>query len=389
MTTLKRASAPAPRGFITMARVGWRMMFHDKLKMAGTVLGVVFAVVLSNQQLGVFGGLVYKNVMFAENAGADLWVIPGSAETLAPGQPLSDAVLMQARVTPGVAVADPLLYSGASIQLPGGGTEAVTLIGTRAPAFLGGPWNFVVGDRSALASPDTVLFETSDRDKLGGLNPGSIRELNGHRIVVGGFTWGLVPFGPSFAFADYDLAQRLLRFDRDRMSYVLVKVQDGHHIADVQAALQARVPETKVVTAVELRWMIVKYLLTRTQIGVSFGTSTVFGLLIGLIIVALSMFSSVIDNLREFGTLKAIGATTTDLAKLLFVQSVTYAVLGSLVGSFLVTRISGGIRSAQLQMFVPPQMTFITWALMIGMCVAASTLALMRIRKVEPGMVFR
>jgi putative ABC transport system permease protein len=115
----------------------------------------------------------------------------------------------------------------------------------------------------------------------------------------------------------------------------------------------------------------------------------VFGLLIGLIIVALSMFSSVIDNLREFGTLKAIGATTTDLAKLLFVQSVTYAVLGSLVGSFLVTRISGGIRSAQLQMFVPPQMTLITWALMIGMCVAASTLALMRIRKVEPGMVFR
>ena len=36
MTTLKRASAPAPRGFITMARVGWRMMFHDKLKMAGS-----------------------------------------------------------------------------------------------------------------------------------------------------------------------------------------------------------------------------------------------------------------------------------------------------------------------------------------------------------------
>jgi putative ABC transport system permease protein len=334
-------------------------------------------------------GLVYKNVMFVENAGADLWVIPGAAETLAPGQPLSDAIVMQARVTPGVAVADPLLYSGASIQLPGGGSEAVTLIGTRAPAFLGGPWNFVLGDRSALAQPDTLLFEDSDRDKLGGLNIGSVRELNGHRIVVGGFTWGLVPFGPSYAFADYELAQRLLHFDRDRMSYVLVKVAPGVDVDSVQAALQQRVPETKVVKAVELRWMIVKYLLTRTQIGVSFGTSTVFGLLIGLIIVALSMFSSVIDNLREFGTLKAIGATTVDLAKLLFVQSVTYAVLGSLVGSFLVTRIAGGIRSAQLSMFVPFSMMATTWSVMILMCIAASTLALMRIRKVEPGMVFR
>ena len=37
-------------------------MFHDKLKMLGTLVGAVFAVVLSNQQAGTFMGLIYKNI---------------------------------------------------------------------------------------------------------------------------------------------------------------------------------------------------------------------------------------------------------------------------------------------------------------------------------------
>ena len=60
----------------TMARVGVRMMFFDKLKLLGTMLGVVFAVVLSNQQLGTFLGLIYKNQMLVEKTNADLWILP-------------------------------------------------------------------------------------------------------------------------------------------------------------------------------------------------------------------------------------------------------------------------------------------------------------------------
>ena len=132
-----------------------------------------------------------------------------------------------------------------------------------------------------------------------------------------------------------------------------------------------------------------KYLLLRTPIGFTFGTSTFFGLLVGFVIVALSMFSSVVDNLREFGTLKAIGATTSDLAKLLFVQSVTFALMGSLIGLFLVTRLADAVRSPKLGIILPPAMLGGTTALMVLLCVVASTLALLRIRKVEPGMVFR
>lgn len=129
--------------------------------------------------------------------------------------------------------------------------------------------------------------------------------------------------------------------------------------------------------------------LLKEQLGASFATSTSFGLIIGFVIVALSMFSSVLDNLREFGTLKAIGCTNLDLALLLFCQASLYALAGSLIGLGLVSQMAEGIRGPKLVPIVPPVLLAIVPALMLVVCVVASTLALSRIRKLEPGMVFR
>ena len=132
----------------TLARVALAMMLHDKLKMIGTLAGVVFAVLLSNQQAGTFMGLLYKNVMFVENSDADIWIAPPGTEAFQPGKPIPESHILQARVVDGVAWAEPLLYGASTITLPSGGSEAVTLVGTKAPGLHGGPWNVVVGDPS-------------------------------------------------------------------------------------------------------------------------------------------------------------------------------------------------------------------------------------------------
>jgi hypothetical protein len=129
------------------------MMFHDKLKMLGTLAGVVFAVLLSNQQAGTFMGLIYKNVMFVQNCDADIWIAPPGTEAFQPGKPIPESYILQARVVDGVAWAEPLLYGASTIALPSGGAEAVTLVGTKAPGFHGGPWNVVVGDPATSISP--------------------------------------------------------------------------------------------------------------------------------------------------------------------------------------------------------------------------------------------
>ena len=132
-----------------MAALGVEMMIYDKPKLAGTLVGVVFAVVLSLQQLSILFGLLDKNTMFVDHAGADVWITPAGTEQLQPGAPLSDAVLMRARTTAGVAIAEPLVYSGAVIKTPMGASEPVTLVGTAAPMRLGGPWAMVAGARTS------------------------------------------------------------------------------------------------------------------------------------------------------------------------------------------------------------------------------------------------
>jgi putative ABC transport system permease protein len=369
-------------------RLALRMMLHDKPKFIGTTLGVVFAVVLGAQQIGVLMGLLSKNTMLVDNAGADLWIVPPSTTAAQAGQRLSTQLLDRARAAPGVAQAAPLLLVGTSVKKPGGGSEAITLIGYDLDAGLGGPWNVVAGAPADLRAPDTLFFEHAQRARFGGLNLGSVREVNGHAIRVAGFTWGLLPFGPAYTFGDLDLVRDIAAVPADQLSFVLVEVAPGHDPAAVAAELRARSPGAEVVTAQQFHDTIVSTLL-RQQLGITFGTTTAFALLIGFIIVSLSMFSAVIDNLREFGTLKAIGMTNLDLGRMLIVQSIAYALLGSLIGLGLVASMADGIRSANLVVIVPRPLILLAPVVMTGLCVLASLLALRRVRRLEPGMVFR
>jgi putative ABC transport system permease protein len=381
-----------PRVAATTA-LGLRMMFHDKPKLVGTTLGVVFAVVLAAQQLGILFGLLQKNTMFVDNAGADIWVCPPGTNQLQPGKLLAESVLVQARATPGVRIAAPLVYGTSGIQRPWGGSEPITLVGVDIPGapsdpLLGGPWNLVAGDPASIAMPDAIFLEDARREKMGAVNLGSEREVNGHALTAWGFTWGLLPFAPPYAFTALERARDILDVPAEAQHFVLVTVSEGADPEDVAEALSARLPETRVLTRPAFHDAIVKTLLSE-QLGVTFGTSTAFGLIIGFIIVALSMFSSVIDNLKEFGTLKAIGATSGDLSRLLIVQSIAYGILGSWIGLGLVGFAAEGIRSANLAMIVPVELVVATPVVMITLCVLASFLALRRVRRLEPGMVFR
>ena len=371
-----------------MARLGWKMMVSDRLKLAGTVAGVVFAVVLAVQQLSILFGLLHKNTMFVERAGADIWVASPGTELLQAGPLLSQGTLERARVDEDVTLAAPLVIGGGTIKKPAGGGEPLTLVGTELPHLLGGPWNVVAGSAEALREPDTILVEDSQREKFGGLNLGSTREVNGQRVHVGGFVWGLLPFGPPYTFAEIDVARRLTSTPDGRYHYVLVRLRDGADPVAVAGRLERSLPDAKVMTTQAFSKSITSYLL-REQLGISFGTSTSFGLIIGFVIVALSMFSSVLDNLREFGTLKAIGCKNRDLVMLLLAQSVGYALIGSFVGLGIVTQMAGGLRAAELTVVIPDVLFALTPAVMLVICVLASVLALLRIRKLEPGMVFR
>jgi putative ABC transport system permease protein len=371
------------------ARLGLRMMFHDRPKLLGTLSGVVFSVVLVLQQLATLFGLVGKNTMFVENAGADIWIAPkGTIQLQASGE-LERSVLDRARSVDGVAEAEPLVFASASMARPKGGSEPMTLVGSPLPSRLGAPWNVIAGRTEDLDAPDTIMVDDSARKNLGDVNMGSVREVSGRRVRVVGLTWGLQPFAPAYAFTDIALARTLSGTREGGCQFVLVRTRPGESSELVATRLRRALPDEAVMTRTAFRDGIVRTLLVDSALGISFGFTATFGLIVGFVIVALTMYSAVLDNLRELGTLKAIGCRNGDLTRLVLVQASVYGLGGSFVGLGLGAMLTSGIRSEELSLVVPKVLFLLLPPVMLLVCATASLLSLRRIRKLEPAMVFR
>jgi putative ABC transport system permease protein len=265
----------------------------------------------------------------------------------------------------------------------------VRLVGTELPAAKGGPFHIVAGQTSDLALPDAVFFEDSRRELFGGLNIGSVREVNGHRVHTVGFTSGLVPFGPSFAFTSFDTARVILNRPSDEVNYVMVGLAPGTPLEEVVRSLQRTFPDQLVLSRADISRRTVLYILKESGIGQSIGMGVLMSLFCGFAIVSLTMFSAVVDHVREFGTLKAIGATNLDLAKLLLAQALTCAVAGATIGEAIVAQLVTVVRGPELPMALPVWLMGGTIVGMVVICVAASIMALLRVRAIEPAMVFR
>ena len=376
--------------FRFMARLGVSMLWYDKLKLAGTLVGVSFAVLMSNFQVSLFFGMLLRNTMFVDRQQADVWITPKNTQILEGNDGTIPKNLVEvARSQKGVAWTAPLLMGNGGLKLPGGGQKGVRLVGTELPDAKGGPFHIVAGRTADLSLPDAVFFEDSRRETFGGLNIGSVREVNGHRIHTVGFTSGLVPFGPSFAFASFDTAREILKIPSDEVSYVMVGLAPGADVNDVVRRLQKTFPAQLVLSREDLSRRTVGYILKESGIGQSIGMGVIMSLFCGFAIVSLTMFSAVVDHVREFGTLKAIGATNTDLAKLLLAQAVTCALTGATIGEAIVAQLVSGIRGPELPLALPVWLMGATFIGMTFICVTASTMALLRVRAIEPAMVFR
>lgn len=385
----KTRRQPLPARFATMARVGWYLMTFNRLRLMATLLGVVFATILANQAIGTLLGLMDKFAMLERHAKVDVWILPLGTQVLNGGKTISMASVLTARSVPGVELAMPMVLVGGNIKLPNGGAEPLQIVGAVAPYYLGGPWNIVQGNRAAMSRGDSIIIEDSQREEFGGVNLGSRREINERLTNIVGFTYGLTGIGASYAFAEFDYARELGNIARDQTNFGLVKVAPGADVDAIQRKLAILLPDTKVMTTRQLDAMMMDNLFRVTPIGLIFSALAAFGVFIGFIIVSLTIFSAVSDNLREFGTLKAVGARAFDLGLLLMAQAVAYGVLGSAVGLGAVSGLANLINSGKVTILIQPWMIFATFGLMTGMCCAASLISLVRLWRVEPGTVFR
>lgn len=373
-----------------MASLARRNLFHDRVRLTVTLTGIIFSVVLATIQLGLFVGFQRATSDVIDNSRADLWVVSKNVGHLEAGVPFSERKLYQIIGTAGVAAAEKQIVQFGDWKLPNGAVEGILLVGFNPQSEMGGPWHITAGSIDDLKTSDTVMIDELYRDKLGVTHLGQTVEIRGVRARVVGFTRGIRTFTTSPAtFTSFKNAQNYFGLKEDRTLYILVKAQPGVDLQKLRASLAARVSDVDIYTRAEWSRKQQFYWMFGTGAGVTVLIAAGLGLLVGVVVVAQTIYAATVDHIREYGTLKAMGATNGYIYRVIIKQATISALIGYSVGmsvSLLVSYISQQGTTAVL---VPWPLVAGLFVATLAMCIGASVVSINKVTRLDPSMVFK
>lgn len=373
-----------------MASLATRNLFHDKVRLAVTLTGIVFSVVLAAIQLGLFLGFTTATSDVIDQSGADLWVVSEGATHLESSVAFTEQQYFRALGTPGVARVQKQIVQFGRWKRPNGAEESVMLLGFDPAGPMGHPWNVVAGSVKALEQADTVLVDELYQKKLGVTHLGQQVEIGGFRARVVGFTRGIRTFTTApTVFTSFKNAQNYFGLREDQTSYLLVDVAPGVPVEQVRAALHARLPDVDVLTTADWSRRQRNYWMFGTGAGVTVLIAAALGLLVGVVVVAQTIYAATVDHIREFGTLKAMGATNRYIYGVILRQALTSGVIGYAVGMAIALAVSLASLKGSPAILVPPALVVALFVLTMTMCAAASVVSINKVTRLDPAMVFR
>lgn len=365
-----------------------KTLLCDRGKLLTGLAGVVFSLVLVSVQGGLYLGLMRKASVLIDHCAADLWVGHPKVDNVDLAREIPELWLNRLRGIAGVEAVEPYLVGKGTASLAGGRMEDVWIIGSEPASMLGAAWGFVEGSRDDLKRPDGVSFDEVDGEKLGNPRVGDWLEVNGRRARIVARTRGITGFiTMPYLFTTFETARRMAHTTPGACSFILLKLEAGKNRDHVLDAVRRRVPQAAVYTPRQFARISQDYWMKRTGIGVSFGASTALGLLVGLMMVGQSLYALALDHLDEYATLKALGAEDRHVCGVIFIQSLAIAAAGSLAGLAIVAAIRKFWNSPLAPVEIPLSLMGLAVALVVAICLAASLLPFVRIRRLDPALV--
>lgn len=373
-----------------MASIAISHLLHDKVRFAVTVVGVVFAVVLVSVQVGLFIGFALTTSNVIDNSNADLWIASKNVDHLEVGVPFAEGKRYQAMGTPGVLSVEKYIVQFVDWKRPDGAVQRAQLVGYDLQGGLGGPWNVDTGNPGTLTAADTVFVDQLYFDKLGITGLGDQVEIRNRRARIIGNTKGIRTFTTSpVVFTSFKNAQNFAGLAADRTTYLLVKTAPGHDLQQVKRLLQQRLSDVDVFTRAEFSHRTRYYWMFGTGAGVTIILAAVLGLIVGTVIVAQTIYAATVDHVRDYGTLKAIGASNRYLYGVIIRQALVSGVIGYVIGiavAYLAVYVS---QEAKVQIVLPWQVGSGLLFLTLIMCVGSSVVSVNKVTRIDPAMVFR
>ncbi|HUA64139.1 MAG TPA: ABC transporter permease [Verrucomicrobiae bacterium] len=373
-----------------MASLAIRNLFHDRIRLAVTLTGIVFSVVLVAVQTGLFLGFTTTTSNVIDNSGADFWVTSKGVKYIEVGVPFSEKKLYHARAVEGVQEAEKYIVRFGQWKRPDGANESCEVIGFDPDTTLGGPWKIAEGSVHDLKLQDTVMVDRFYARKLGVTHLGQSLEIRGVRARVVGFTEGIRTFTTSpLVFTSYKNALRYTDVGADQATYLLVKAKPGVDRETLRAGLISQLSDVDVLTTAEFSAKTTRYWMFGTGAGVTVIMAAVLGLLVGVVVVTQTIYAATIDHIREFGTLKAMGATNGYIYRVILQQAMVSAVIGYAVGIALAIAVEASSRASGANIVLPLAVRTGLFGTTLAMCISAAMVSIHKATTIDPAMVFK
>ena len=377
-----------------MIWIAWKMLIGNRAKYLGIVFGVAFAALLIAQQSSIFCGLMALTVsQILDVEGAGIWVMDPKVKYVDDVKPMADTHLYRVRGVPGVDWAVRLYKGIARARLEGGAYEQVILLGLDDATFIGAPLNMIEGSIDDLRAPDAVIMDIVGYRKLWPdepFKPGRIIEMNDRRAVIVGLAKARKTF-QSFpvVYTRYSQAVRFAPPERKVLSFVLAEPAPGVAAAELAGRISAQTG-LQALSRDDFLAKTIRYYLLNTGIPINFGITVGLGFLVGTAIAGQTFYLFIVENLRQFGALKAMGTGNGTILLMVLAQALHVGFVGLGVGVGLAALFGWGTRSfSKLSFYMPWQVLVITGVAVFLIVLLASLLSIRRVFIVDPAIVFR
>lgn len=378
-----------------MIRTAFKFIKYDKSKSIGVIIGIVISIFLIGQQIGILGFLTGLMGGIIENSRKDIgqiWVVDNITQNANELGKLDERMVREIRSIEGVENTYPVVAANSLVKFQNGKTASVLLIGSEAPLFIAGPNEAKINkgrleDLTLEAAVSAEFFDEKTFDNS--VEIGNRVEINGKEAFIRLQTKNARGFAGSFFYTTLSKARFYGNFPDTKVSAIAVKVRDGYDVATVVNNINNNIYGIKAWDAEELRKTTVSFITISSNIGTSVGSLVVFAIISGFFIIGLTLYSSALDRIKDYGTLKAIGATNSYVRNLILLQSFIFAIIGFSIAFFLLNGFKNGVANAGLVINYSGIEIFGLFIITVFISVGGSFFAIKKINSVEPASVFR
>jgi putative ABC transport system permease protein len=375
--------------------VALRMLTGDRSKYFGLVFAIAFCTFLLENQTSIFANIMRRTAsQILDVTDAEVWVMDPQTEYWDQTKALKDTDLTRVRGVPGVAWAV-RLFKGNPVAKTLSGKFAVSLlIGLDDATLSGAPRKMLLGSWQRLREPDSVVIDQAGYVLLFPGEPlelGRTLEMNDHRVTVVGISDASAPFlSVPVMHTRYSEAVNFLGRERTQLSFIIARALPGTSPEDLAARIGGAT-SLRARTTPQFMWDCIRYYLKNTGIPVNFGITILVALVVGTVVAGQTFYLFTVENLKQFGALKAMGVTNPRLVGMILLQAASVAGLGFAVGTgmaatfFEITLRQLATRGIVLMW----QCAALTGACILFVAVVASILSIRRVLVLEPAEVFR